>query len=207
MKKMIVACMTITAFAAFVLAPMASAAVLTENGVAVPVGASFTSKTTEPRLVSGTTTIVCSAADMSGVVTASANGTIATEIVAGNPSFTGTAVGGDCTSGGLGPFKWTVNSKLCLHVPKGTDIGTVTGCGTAAVTFTLNFTSSGLFCHYEKASIGTEITTAPADAAVKIIPGEKSKGETGNSPLCPAEFELQMESTLTTTDGTTLTFS
>ena len=203
-KKLMMACMAITAFAAFVVAPAASGAVLTESGSAVAVGSSITGTAGETKFTAGGETVTCSKADMSGTVTANANGTVAAEIAAGNPIFLGTA-GSDCTSSGLGPVKWTVNSKLCFHVAKGTDQGTVTGCAGAAVTFTLSITNIGIECHYEKSSIVVEITTSPADAQVRVIPGQKVPRE--SNFLCPKEGELDMEFTLTTTDETTLTFS
>ncbi|HEY6837429.1 MAG TPA: hypothetical protein VI389_01670 [Geobacteraceae bacterium] len=205
-KKIIMACMAIAAFAAFVVAPSASALNLTENGTTVGAGASITGTSTLARFIAGGSTVTCDHNHMSGTVTTDSNGTIAGEIPVGSATFHGTAVSTDCTSNGLGPVQPTVNSKLCLHVSK-SDTGTVTGCAGAAVTFTLHVTNLGIECKYEKAEIGIEITTAPADAQVKIRPGELAKGEGPNSIFCPKEGELEMEFTLTTTDGTTLAFS
>ncbi|HET9677038.1 MAG TPA: hypothetical protein VFP21_05995 [Solirubrobacterales bacterium] len=174
--------------------------------MAVPTGASITGKATEVKVTAGNNTVTCAAAHMVGTLTANANGTVAEEILPANTAFTGTSTGSDCTSTGLGPVKVTVNSRLCLHITKGTDIGSVTGC-TGAVTFSLNITNLGITCHYEKASIGVEITTTPADAQVKVLAGENIKKENPDSVFCPPEGELDMEFTLTTTDGTTLTFS
>jgi hypothetical protein len=206
-KKLIMACMAIAAFAAFVMAPAASAASLTEGGTAVAVGSSITGTAGVTKFTAGSETVTCSAADMSGTVTANSNGTVAGEILAANTSFTGTATGGDCTSEGLGPVKPTVNSKLCLHVAKGTDVGTVTGCAGAAITFTLNVTNLGIACRYEKASLNAEITTAVngKDAEVNVVSGQSVPRE--SNFLCPASGELDMEFVLTTTGGTTLQFS
>ena len=205
--KIITACLAIAAFAAFGAAPSASASNLTESGVTVKAGASITGTSTLIRFIAGSNTLACTHAHMSGTVTADASGTIAAEIAAFNPVIGGTDTGTDCTSSGLGPVKWTVNSRLCLHVPNKTDFGTVTGCAGAPLTFTLNLTNLTTLCHYEKATLGVEITTAPVDAAVRARPGEVAKGEFPNSIFCPAEGELEMEFTLTTTDGTTLIFS
>jgi hypothetical protein len=206
-KKLIVACMAVAAFAAFVVAPMASGAVLTENGSAVAVGSSITGTATETKFTAGSSTVTCANAHMAGTVTANSNGTVAGEIPAGNGVFTGTATGSDCTSTNLGPVKPTVNSKLCLHVAKGTDTGTVNGCG-GPITFTLNVTNLGLNCRYEAASVSGSITTSPADAAVNLV-SQPATGEAGNNFFCPASGELDMEFTLTTTapTPTTLTFS
>jgi hypothetical protein len=204
-KKLMLACMAIAAFAAFVLAPAASAATLTENGVAVAKGASITGTAGETKFTAGSSTVICSTADMSGTVTANENGTVSGEIPSLNPNFTGTGVNGDCTSSFLGPIKPTVNSKLCLHVAKGTDTGSVTGCG-GVVTFTLHVTNLGILCKYETNVVSGNITTAPADAAVNVVE-EPAKGESGNNFACPSEGKLDMEFTLSTTGGGTLTFS
>jgi hypothetical protein len=211
-KKIIMTCMAIAAFAAFVVAPAASGATLTEptaGGVIhhVAVGSSITGEASETKFTAGNSTVTCASAHMSGTVTANSNGTVAGEIAALNPLFTGTGSGGDCTSNGLGPVKPTVNSKLCLHVAKGTDTGSVTGCAGAPVTFTLDVTNLGLQCKYEKASIAVLITTEPADAEVLVEEGQIAKKEAGGSFFCPEQGELDMEFRLTTTTGQTLTFS
>ena len=205
-RKLLTACIAVAAFAAFVVPTGASAANLTENGVTLTVGASITGTSTLARFINSNNTVTCTHAHISGTVTADANGTIAAEIAAGNPAFTGIGGGGDCESVGLGAVKPVVNSKLCLHIAKGTDTGTVTGCAGTAVTLTLKVTNFGLECHYERASIAAEITTAPADAQVRVVPGQLIKRHS-SSFLCPAEYEFELELKLTTTDGTTLVFS
>ena len=134
---------------------------------------------------------------MSGTVTKDENGTVADEIPAGNPVFSGTHSTGDCTSA-LGPVKPSVNSKLCLHIPSNTDTGTVTGCG-GLITFTLNVTGV-VICKYE----GGTITTSPEDAKINIF--EQEVKEDGSLFLCPDTGKLDMEFLLTKTDGTTLVF-
>ena len=210
-KKLMMACMAIAAFAAFVMAPAASAATLTENGVAVPVGASITGQSSETKFTSSATTVTCSSAHMSGTLTAN-GGTVAGEILAANTSFSGTAAGGDCTStNNFGPVTPTVKSKLCLDVAKGTDSGTVNGCVNEKgepqpITFILDVTNFGISCAYQVNSIAGTITTAPEDAKVNISE-QPAPIEAGQNFLCPPEGKLDMEFTLTTTDGTTLLFS
>jgi len=206
-KKLITACLAIAAFAAFVVAPSASAVNLTSNGVTVPAGTWVTGTSNLARFIAGSNTLTCDHNHISGTVTVDANGTIAATIAAGTPTFHGTDVSTDCTSNGLGPVHPTVNSELCLHIANKTDFGTITGCEGKVVTFTLNFTNLGIACKYEKASIGTEITTSANPAAVRIRPGELAKGEASNSIFCPPEGELEMEFSLFTTDGTPLVFS
>ncbi|HET9676780.1 MAG TPA: hypothetical protein VFP21_04665 [Solirubrobacterales bacterium] len=207
-KKLMMACMAIAAFAAFVVAPSASAASLNEGAATVPVGASITGQNvagTETVFTAGELTVRCTKAHIPGTVTANSNGTVAGEILAGKPVFTGTGAGEDCTSP-LGDTKPTVNSKLCLHVAKGTDAGTVTGCAGASVTFSLNVTPLGITCTYSAASIGGTITTAPNAAAVNLVKAGPALKDTGGF-LCPAEGTLDMEFVLTTTGGGALTFS
>jgi hypothetical protein len=211
-KKIIMACMAIAAFAAFVVAPVASAAELTEGGVTVPVGASIKGTSTETKFTAGNNTVTCNHAVMTGTVTHNSEnevfkGTVSGEIPAGNAVFKGTDEKEDCTSNGLGPVKPTVNSKLCLHIAKGSDTGTVNGCS-GVVTFTLDVTKLGLECHYELPAVNGKITTEGEgkDAEINVIAGQIAKRHS-SSVFCPAEGELDMEFKLTTTDGTTLTFS
>ncbi|HWN73317.1 MAG TPA: hypothetical protein VNN15_05875, partial [Solirubrobacterales bacterium] len=151
-KKIIMACMAITAFAAFV-APPASAAVLTENGTAVSVGASITGKSSGLAIITaGELSIVCTNTHVVGTVTANASGTIAGEIPVGGLKLPGTATGEDCTTNSLGPAKPTMTTKLCLHIAKGTDTGTMTGCG-GVIKFALDLTSLGLTCRYQAPNI------------------------------------------------------
>jgi hypothetical protein len=208
-KKIMMACMAIAAFAAFVVVPGASAASLMEGATVVPVGASVTGKSTDTKFTAGGNTVTCNNADMTGTVTANSGGTVAGEILAANTSFTGTGSGGDCTSEGLGPVKPSVNSKLCLHVAKGVDVGTVTGCAGAPVTFTLVITNLfNLTCRYETASVEGKITTAAEGKDAEVNLSEQfAAGEASNSGFCPSSGKLDMEFKLTTTNGTTLTFS
>lgn len=203
-KKLMLACMAIAAFAAFVVAPAASAAVLTDGGVALPTGTSITGKNIgETEFIAGELTVKCSSAHIPGTLTANSSGTVAGEIAAGAPAFTGTGSGGDCTSP-LGSTKPTVNSKLCLHVAKGTDVGTINGCAGASITFTLAVTNL-VTCTYQAASISGTITTAPGDARV-VVSNQPAAKDTGNF-LCPNSGVLNMAFELTTTGGGTLTFS
>jgi len=202
-RKLITACVVFVAFAAFVVAPAASATALTENGKTLAVGASITGTATEFKYTAGNSTVTCSHMHMSGTLTANSGGTVAIEALAGNFSATGTATGGDCTSTGLGPVKWTMSSKLCLHVNK-SDVGTITGCG-GPVTTKLDVTNLGITCAYSTTSMTVQITTEPKDAEVTIWEQPKFR-EVGQSIFCPVEMKLDVEFVLTTTDGTTLGF-
>jgi hypothetical protein len=204
-KRFITSCIVFTASAAFLITPVASAATLAEGGSAIG-NSSITGKAGETKFTAANNTVNCTEVDLSGSVTANSSGTFAAEIPAGNPVFTGIGGGGDCESVGLGATKMVMNSKLCLHVPKGTDTGTITGCSGAVVTFTLSATNLGMECRYSRSSLNIEITTAAngKDAEITVVPGQLVPRE--SNFFCPAEGELDMEFKLTTTDGTTLVF-
>jgi len=213
-KKLIMACMAIAAFAAFVVAPAASASpVLTSGGSSVPVGTSVTGKNTGNTVFSGGFNVTCSTADLKGTVTANTGTTVAGTVAANTAEFTGTGSGGDCTSA-LGDVKVTVNSELCFDTIKGTDNVTIDGCEvetspgvktTEAITFTLHVTSLGLSCAYSTSTVlGTYVTSA---AATVNLNAQAATRQAGQSGFCPANGSLTMDFDLYTTDGTLLQVS
>jgi hypothetical protein len=203
-KKLIMACMAIAAFAAFVVAPAASASpVLTSEGKVVPVGTSITGKNTGAITFTGGFNVACSSADLSGTVTKNSENQIKGEIPVGGASFTGTGTGGDCTSA-LGNVKVTVNTKLCMET-KGTtvDTETITGCG-ASVVFTLEITGTGP-CKYSTASITDTYTTNITPASTTVSEQEAKKSEGGF--FCPSSGKLDMVFDRYTTGGSGLATS
>ncbi|HWN73074.1 MAG TPA: hypothetical protein VNN15_04620, partial [Solirubrobacterales bacterium] len=141
-KKLMMACMAIAAFAAFVIAPAASATpVLTDPlGTPLGVGASITGKSSSTTFTgSNGVNVVCNNADIPGTVTVNNGSLIEGNTPKEAAKFTGTGTSGDCTSS-LGSVGVTVNSELCFKTVKGTDNVEVTGCGANEVTFTLNVT-------------------------------------------------------------------
>ena len=202
-KKLMVACMAIAAFAAFVVAPAASASpALTKSGVLLAKGSAITGTNTGATLFEGGFAVECSSADLSGTLTENTGTKIKGEVPVGSASFTGTGAGGDCTSA-LGDTKPTVTSKLCLETKTGTDEVTVTGCG-SAVTFTLNVTSAGITCAYSATSVtGTYKTAA---AATVNLSKQAAARETGQNIFCPSSGSLTMDFDLSS-GGTALTIS
>ncbi|HET9676673.1 MAG TPA: hypothetical protein VFP21_04105 [Solirubrobacterales bacterium] len=194
-KKLITACLAIAAFAAFVVAPAASASpVLTHNPAAptaVPVpsdihGTNLIEGKRVNAVFTGGFNVTCNEATISGTLTENSGTSIKGEVPVGGATYTGEG-GTDCTSA-LGAVKPTVNSKLCLASIKGTDTLTIDGCG-AAITFTLAVTA-GPTCKYEAATIVATFTTGmPADGIIHISE-QPAKGEAGNSFLCPTEGKL-----------------
>ncbi|HET9677323.1 MAG TPA: hypothetical protein VFP21_07465 [Solirubrobacterales bacterium] len=209
-KKLMLACMAIAAFAAFVVAPAASATpVLTENGVAVSNGASIKGTNTGNTLftIQGfKEPVECTHAEFKGTLTANTGTTIAGEIpqsTGANYTFSGTGAGGDCTSP-IGDIKPTLISALCLHAAKGSDNVTINGCGSNPVTFRLDSTT-GLTCNYSVSFLtGTYSTTG--DATINLSEQEAVL-EKNESFLCPGAGKLDMDFDLYTTDGTTLAIS
>ena len=209
-KKLTMACMAIAAFAAFVIAPAASASpVLTENGAALAVGASIKAtntgitKFTIPSLGGA---VECTHAELKGTVKKNNGTVIAGTIPAGafgvNYTFSGTHETGDCTSP-LGPVRPTLNGELCLETEPNHNV-IINGCEGKPVTFILDVTG-GPTCRYSVASItGSYITNA--DATVNVSE-QLAKRESEEEFLCPKEGKLDMDFDLTTTDGTTLLIS
>ncbi len=210
-KKLILACMAIAAFAAFVIAPAASASPeLNEGGSTVAVGSSIKATNTGDTrftLTKGGSAVVCTHAEFKGSVTGNTGTKVKGEIplsTAEKPTYTfsGTGEGGDCTSP-IGVVKPTLTSKLCLETAA-EDKVLVTGCG-GNVTFSLDVTKVTT-CKYSTASvIGSYATPLGSDATVNVSEGEAGLAEPNF--LCPSAGWLDMDFDLTTTDGTTLTVS
>jgi hypothetical protein len=204
-KKLMMACMAIAAFAAFVIAPAASASpVLTEtkepnvpSGIAVPTGVSITGKNTGETVFTGAFNVRCTVAHMTGTLTTNSGSSIKGTIPVGGAQFTGTGAGEDCTSA-LGNVKVTVNSELCLETVAGTDTVKTTGCGAAPVVFTLEVTGTGP-CKYSTEKV-TGTYTTNADAAVTVSEQESKKSEGGI--FCPSSGKLDMVFDLYTTGAT-----
>jgi hypothetical protein len=201
-KKLMMACMAITAFAAFVVAPAASAApVLTEAGVAVKTGSTIMGHNTGETVFTGAFNVRCTTAHLTGTLTSNTGTKIKGEIPVGSAQFTGTGTSGDCTSA-LGNVGVTVNSKLCLETVTGADTVITTGCG-ANVVFTLEVTGTGP-CKYSTASVsGTFVTNAAATVNVSEQESKKSEG----GIFCPSSGKLDMDFDLYTSNFTALTIS
>jgi len=209
-KKLIMACMAIAAFAAFVVAPAASATTLKEGETSLAVGASVTATNTGNTEFTGGFNVVCDHADLSGKVTRNDGTSVEGEVPVGSALFNGTGANTDCTSA-LGDVKVTVTSKLCFKTgefttqngTKHVDGVSVTGCG-GNVTFVLDSTSTGIQCKYTTASVVGQYLTAPSDATIKTE-GQSVPEEEGKL-FCPDSGVLKMDFDLTTTNGATLTF-
>ncbi|MGN6585953.1 MAG: hypothetical protein ACTHKT_00550 [Solirubrobacterales bacterium] len=214
-KQLMLACMAIVAFAAFVIAPVASASpVLTSEGKVVPIGTSITgvnTGATKLTVTKGGSALECDHDHLAGTVAKNSGTKITGEIPVGSAEFDGTGTNTDCT-GPFGPFAVTVKSKLCwetgeITTPNGTkdaDGITITGCG-ANVTFTMNITGIAL-CRYLTASMSGTYTTNTTPATVNV--SEQPLTSDGVNPFpCPSDVWLDMDFDLYTTSGVGLTIS
>jgi hypothetical protein len=216
-KKIIMACMAIAAFAAFVVAPAASASpVLTNGATTVTAGTSVTGINTGATVFvgfGGILRVECSRGILHGTITANTGTTIAGEVALGQATFGGTggadptAPGGEheCTSN-IGDTTVTVNSKLCFHTVEKTDTVSIDGCKNAKgetvepLKFTLNVTGSGP-CVYKQATITGTYKTAAA-ATVNLAGAEATLAEGGF--FCPGGGNLTMDFDIYTAGGAAL---
>ena len=198
-KKLMMACMAIAAFAAFVIAPAASASpVLTDSAGTVASGAEVTGtlRAGTNAVFTGSVTVTCSKAVLSGKVTTNSGSSVKGEIPVGSASFTGTSgTGTECSSNLFGaPVVVTVNSKLCLETVAGTHTVKTTGCSGAKVAFTLNLTGNGP-CKYETEKVTGTYETGVPGLVVSKQPASKVEG----GVFCPSTGELDMTFDLYTT--------
>lgn len=202
-KKLIMACAAIAAFAAFAMAPAASASpVLTDNGVAVTVGTTVKGSNTGNFFFSnGAYNVECTSATLDAIVTGNSGTQIKLEAAAGGLTTTGTGVSGDCTTP-MGPTTLTWG-KMCFETGAKTDNVAVTGCG-SAVTMTTNITSLQI-CKYTSAGITATFRTGEdATFSLSSIPLTKTEG---SGAFCPSEITFNLDLDLTTASGATLLVS
>jgi hypothetical protein len=201
-KKLTIACMAIAAFAAFVIPPAASGAVLTESGVAVAVGSSIKGENVGSVTFTGAFNLGCSKEVLTGATVVNSGGTTSITVPSGGVHLSGTGAGGDCTSA-LGDAAVTVSSEYCTHISKGTDAETVNGCtGNLVVTFAVTPLGS---CKYSTASISGSVVTNTTPVTGNFSEQELKKSEGGI--FCPSSGKLDMSIRSSTTDGTGLTIS
>ncbi len=192
-------CMVLAVFSALA-APAASASPeLTENGNTVPVGASIKMTNTGSFLytLGSGFPVECTHAEIKGQVTKNNGTSIAIEVPALVPTFSGTGTTSDCTSP-LGSVRLTVTSKMCFASIAVTLI-TVTGCG-GNITYSLHITGATT-CKYSTASMSG---TLPANTNARVeLSGQEAKLSEPNI-FCPSSAKIDGTLDLTTTDGTAL---
>jgi hypothetical protein len=201
-KKLTIIYLALVALTGLAVVPIASGAVLTEGGVALAPESLIKATNTGPAVFTGSWSLECSHAELNGKLTGNTGGSIKVEVPAGSAKFTGTGIGSDCTSF-YGSTAVTFNSALCIEVPKGTDTGTINGCG-GSVTFSLTLTGEVSPCRYSVTKFTGTLTTSVA--ATVNVPEQTVKKEEGPF-LCPVEGKLGMDLDLTTSNGAGLIIS
>jgi hypothetical protein len=211
-KKIIMVCMAVAAFAAFVLPATASATndpQLTDSKGLVAAGATITATNVGNTVFWNTSTnvelAVCDKADLHGKVLTNSGGTVKGEVTTATFSGTGavSAHNGqkECT-GDIGSSYVTVKSlPLIVESNKtmGTDEFTVTGPAGGKVKFLLGSTVAGE-CEYEAAtSIKGDFTTGSDSLFTTrdTIAGSGASRIRGGF-LCPSSGMLRMTFTLET---------
>ncbi|HWN73722.1 MAG TPA: hypothetical protein VNN15_07950 [Solirubrobacterales bacterium] len=201
-NKLVASCIAVAALAAFAASAASASPVLTENGVAIPAGASVTAANTGViKFTDREITEECTTLLWTGTVLQNTGTKIQLEFPKGL-GFGGTGTFAPCTSP-KGEFSWSFKSKLCFEANKGSDNVVITGCG-ANLLFTI-----GGECEYSAASItGTFTTNSDATITLANQSFERIKGLfiAGGIPCTtPASIDLVLD--LTTTNGTTLSIS
>lgn len=199
-NKIIAACIALVALA--VVPSIASAATLTEEGVALLPGAGILATNSEPIVLSSSIgNVTCSTAKMTGEVHTNSGGIIKGTIH--SASFTGTGTGGACTSTIFLNPQFTVdveNLHYCITNEGQTgDNFIVRGGGCTETARNLKFTlTNSTFgnCTYEKASLAGTFETNVTPAKLKFENQEFTKSAGGSA--CPASGKLKGAFTLET---------
>jgi len=210
-KKLILSCMAVAAFAAFVLPATASAATATDPED-VKVGASITGKnigSTFFMRTDGTTPeVTCTTAHATGTVTQNSGGVFAGTISTFNFSGTG-AVHADnglneCTTSTFGNAYITVaNLPLTITTVAPGDNINVTGKNGGKVKFIIGSTVAGE-CEYE--ATNAAITGTYTTAATTVLTVNNTQTGSGSKLIrggffCPTSGQLKMSFYLQTTNG------
>jgi len=207
-KKLMAACVSLVAFAAFAIAPaLASASpVLTSGGSAVAVGSTITGQSTNTLLTTTSGTITCQTADLAGTLTTNNGTEVAGEIT--SASYTGTGTSSRCTStisdllGGTVTAQVTIeNLPWCLTGTAGAEmIWHLKACTAGQnLKFTLHlfnhFGSALTTCVYEAASVtGTYATNVNANQ----LTATEQPFNSSSGGVCPTTGKVDQTVTLTT---------
>ena len=220
-KKLIISCMALVAFAAFVLPATASAAndpQLTSEGSLIPAGTSITATGVNALFTNTTgssTLTTCSHAHLTGTLTKNSESMVEGEIPVGNAIVKGTGATSsdnnlpECT-GSFGSFFITVKSALCIKSGPGQaeDEVLITGC-TGKVKFLIGSTTAGE-CEYESTgAVQADSTTGGTEASITTRDTSEGSGSKliRGGFLCPTSGALKTTVGLKTTNGEPITIS
>jgi hypothetical protein len=222
-KKLIMSCMAVVAFAAFVL----PAAAMAENkptlvegatgATVVEVGKTIVGTNTENTVFTNTTggtLVTCTTAHMTGKVEANAKGTVEGTISSATFSGTGTVSAdnglNECT-GSFGSAFITVGLPLCIRstpamatdefqVGKETGAKTCSEGGAGNVTFTIGSTTAGECVYEHTGTVKGDFTTSDTASVLTVrntVAGSGSSLVKGGF-LCPTSGVLDMKFALET---------
>jgi len=216
-KKIILACMAIAAFAAFVVGP-ATAVAANKPVITHPTGTALATGTkiigtnvgnTIMERTDGTDLYLCSSALLTGTLKTNSAGTIKGEITTAD--FSGTGTSGDCTATSAIPFQlpakptpmklpWCLESNPLMAE----DEFQIKPCAGGKITFVMDVTGLGE-CKYEatkEALVGTfETDVTTQDAVGRLNTNNTQNGftlESGSAFGCESSSQLQMAFTLET---------
>lgn len=208
-SKLITACISLVAFAACAAVPTIASASpeLTEptGTTLAPLSLIKATNIGETTFESSSTTVHCTGAELTGKVITNSGTHIAGEISSAH--FTGSAPGGECTSGSgnvnvtettpTNGLPWCVTSTKTAHQFELR--GGACSAKARPIRFAMHITTflGSVECPYEKTTgiLGT-FTTHPSDAVLSIA--NQSFKRVGENGLCPAEGSLKMSFTLET---------
>jgi hypothetical protein len=224
-KKLIMSCMALAAFAAFVLPATASATnnpdLTDAGGTRVAVGSTIigtnigetTLLNTEAKPI-----LHCNNVKLEGKVLANAAGTVEGTISSANFQGTGAAFNGgnECT-GSLGNSRVTVKTPMCVRSTPAmatdefqvvSENAATCAASTGGVEFTIHSTI-GVTCTYETLSSvkGDYTTGAKDELKVRSTPAGSGAKLTSGGFFCPSSGMLQMTFSMETANGETITIS
>jgi len=216
-KKLILSCMAVAAFAAFVLPATASAATGTGKAGDVAVGVSITGKNIGDiffmRTDGTTPEFACTSVHAVGTVTQNGAGVFAGTISTFNVSGTGSVSAhnglNECTAG-IGNFFFTVvNLPLLITTVAPADVVSITGKEGKKVRFIIGSTVAGE-CEYESTSAA--ITGTFTTAATTVLSINNTQAGSGSKVIrggffCPTSVQLKMSFFLQTTNGAEISIS
>jgi hypothetical protein len=209
-KKIIMACMALVAFAAFILPASASAATLYDKAGNVAVNAGITGtnigKTNFMQTNGEAVQVECDTAHLAGTATVPSGtikGTITSAKFSGSEPESAHNKLKECTTSFGGAYITVANLPLTLEQVAGTDNFQVTGNGGAKVRFIIGSTVAGA-CEYESTNAAITGTFTTAETTVATInntqAGSGSKLVKGGF-LCPTSGQLKMSFFMETANG------
>jgi len=217
-KKIILSCMAVAAFAAFVLPASASAVTLTDKAGTVKAGAKLLGNVvagTEATFVTtgGAGLVHCTTADLNGKVLRNeggvAEGTISEAKFSGTGAVSAHNGLNECT-GSFGNAYITVELPMCLRAPAGadtfeagTEINSKCSEGVGKAEFIIGSTTAGACTYTSTNPVTGTFTTGGSVSTLTVNNTQAGSGSTLTSGgfLCPSSGQLKMSFQASTENG------